>query len=99
MLAPLSLSAETPLPTKLRLTKKGTCAFTLPACRTWTTCQPPSPSGTVICELSVPSAAAVAFPSGIDTKLQHVPGAVDAVADDRRPLERRPARSASGRRR
>src|SRR6188508_3755037 len=53
--------------------KYGTCAAILPACMTWTTCQPPSPSGTWICEATVPLADAVVFPSGMETKLQHVP--------------------------
>src|SRR5512132_1189966 len=39
----------------------------------WMTCQPPRPSGTETLAVSVPSAAAVAFPSGIETKLQQVP--------------------------
>ena len=47
--------------------------LTLPACDTCTTCQPPRPSGTVICLCSEPSAPAVPPPSGTSTKLQHVP--------------------------
>ena len=66
-------SVET-LPAMLRLTKYGTCAFTFPFCMSWTTCQPPSPSGTVIVASSASrSAVAVAVPSGTETKLQHVP--------------------------
>src|SRR3954470_6481624 len=68
-----SLSADKPLPATLRLTKYGTCAITLPFCMSWITCQPPSPSGTWICEFSDPSAAELGLPSGIETKLQHVP--------------------------
>src|SRR5581483_11380240 len=45
----------------------------LPFCRSWTTCQPPSPSGTVIGDAIEPSAFAVVLPSGTETKLQHVP--------------------------
>src|SRR5262249_40564088 len=42
-------------------------------CLTWTTCQPPRPSGTVIFVESVPDAEAVAVPSGTETNDQHVP--------------------------
>src|SRR5215208_6025639 len=69
----LSRSFETPLPTMLRLTKYGTCAFTAPPWRSWTTCHPPSPSGTCTLLFSVPSAPAVPAPRGTETKLQQVP--------------------------
>src|SRR3954452_1832435 len=40
---------------------------------TWTTCQPPSPSGTVIFVETLPAASAVGVPSGTDTNVQQVP--------------------------
>src|SRR5262249_54521143 len=45
----------------------------LPFWITCTTCQPPRPSGTCTVVFSVPSAPAVAVPSGTDTNVQHVP--------------------------
>src|SRR5512132_282592 len=61
------------MPTTLRFTKYGTCALTLSPSSTWTTCQPPRPSGTAMWLAIVPSARAVALPSGTDTKVQQVP--------------------------
>src|SRR3989442_8412705 len=49
----------------LPISKNGTWAIVLAPCTSCTACQPPSPSGTVIFVLSVPSAAAVAVPSGV----------------------------------
>src|SRR5690348_17050392 len=40
---------------------------------TWTTCQPPRPSGTLMLLDSVPVADAVDVPSGTETNDQHVP--------------------------
>src|SRR6266536_3364460 len=39
----------------------------------WITCQPPRPSGIWTDAVIEPSAAAVAFPRGIDWNVQHVP--------------------------
>src|SRR5579859_2715415 len=63
---------DTPRPTMLSLTKKGTSAAVLPSWINCTTCQPPRPSGTVIFVLSAPPEG-VAWPSGIETMVQHVP--------------------------
>src|SRR5262249_31144189 len=62
-----------PPPTTLRFTKYGTCALVSPFWSTCTTCQPPSPSGMVTSLDSVPSGAAVAWRSGTETNVQHVP--------------------------
>src|SRR3954454_12285323 len=40
---------------------------------TWTTCQPPRPSGTEIFDEMVPPGPAVGLPSGTDTNVQQVP--------------------------
>ena len=66
-------SDDTPLPTMLRLTKYATCAFVWPFWMSWTTCQPPRPSGTLILLVREPSAAVVGVPSGTETNAQHVP--------------------------
>ena len=58
---------------KLRFTKNGTWAIVVPPWTSCRACQPPRPSGTVIFVFSVPSAAAVAVPSGMAENAQQVP--------------------------
>src|SRR6266496_1066086 len=47
--------------------------MTLPFWSSWTTCQPPRPSGIVIELASPPPAVVVGVPSGTETNVQHVP--------------------------